>query len=414
MTLFYIFISLMFVYALVSKRLEASILTAPMIFSGAGILVYVAFPILREQIEDPLTFLTLAEVALVMLLFADASRTDLRVLKNIHALPTRLLSVGMLLTIALGIVIGRLVFPILSWWEAGILSAILAPTDASLGLVVVNSPRVPMKIRQSLNVEAGLNDGLSVPFMFFFIGLATAGSGGAQASLFHYMVEQLGYGAMIGVALGLVGGWLLGQASKHGWMQESMSALGVVVVPTVCLLVSEHVGASAFIAAFVAGLASQKGFPKIGNESVEFTEGWGQALSLSVFFLFGLFAARRWQSSDFDFDFGVVLYAILSLTIVRMLPVAISLWSTGLSLSTKLFMGWFGPRGLASLVLAMVVLQRNIHLANETLLRNAINTTVLLSIFAHGATAIPGIGWYAKKVETFAPDAPELSADAPA
>ena len=346
----------------------------------------------------------LAEVGLVLLLFTDASRTDLSVLKNIRALPARLLSTGMLLTLLLGTLAALVVFRQLSIWEAGILAAILAPTDAGLGQVIVSSQLVPMKIRQALNFEAGLNDGLSVPFLLFFIALASPGSSAHGGGLHQYILEQLGYGAAIGAVIGLAGGCLLGLAHRKKLVLESWAQLGVVVLPLLCLVTSEPVGASMFIAAFVAGLAVQVGFQDAGKHSVEFTEEWGQVINLSVFFLFGMVVARSWL----HITAAHVLYAILSLTVVRMLPVAISLVGTHLSRSTVLFMGWFGPRGLASIVLALVYLEHGANHPGESTIRLAAMVTVLMSIFAHGLSARPGIALYSAQIKKMASsEAPE-------
>ncbi len=262
-----VFVSLLFLYSLLSGRLERTIVTAPIVFTVAGMLM---FPALQGILRAGFTAkaaLHIAEVGLVMLLFTDASRTDLNVLRNIRNLPARLLSTGMLLTILLGAVVARLGFPQLSIWEAGILSAILAPTDAGLGQIIVNSPRVPMRIRQALNVEAGLNDGLSVPFLLFFIAIAAAKIEGGKGSLLEFIVEQLGFGVLVGLAIGLAGGWLLGLASRKQWIAESFQQIGVVALPLLCLLASETVDASMFIAAFVAGLAVQFGFKEAGTHS---------------------------------------------------------------------------------------------------------------------------------------------------
>jgi NhaP-type Na+/H+ or K+/H+ antiporter len=403
MTLIVIFVASVFAYSVVSRRLERTAVTAPMAFTAAGILVSLMGAMLHERGNIHEVLLRIAEVGLVLLLFTDASRTDLRVLKSIRNLPVRLLSTGMLLTILLGALAALAVFRQFSIWEAGILAAILAPTDAGLGQVIVSSPRVPMRIRQALNVEAGLNDGLSVPFLLFFIALAGAGSGGQRASLVRFMVQQLGYGAVIGIAIGLAGGWLLGMARRREWISESWRQLGVVALPMLCLLASESAGASMFIAAFVAGLAVQVGFKDAGKHSVEFAEGGGQLLNLSVFFLFGLLAGRAWQ----QFTWWSALYAVLSLTAVRMLPVAIALIGTGLSRATVLFMGWFGPRGLASIVLGLVYLEQELHLPGEPTIRLVVIATVLLSIFAHGLSALPGTGLYARKIASLTPGAPE-------
>ncbi len=209
---------------------------------------------------------------MVLLLFTDASRTDLNVLRSIGNLSIRLLSAGMLLTILFGAVAARLVLPHLSIWEAGILAAVLAPTDAGLGQIIVNSPRVPMLIRQTLNVEAGLNDGLSVPFLLFFIALAAARIEGPAASLTQFIVEQLGYGVLVGGGIGLIGGWLLDLARRREWMAESFLQIGVVALPLLCLVVSKMVNGNAFIAAFVAGLTTQIGFKEAGKHRVEFAE----------------------------------------------------------------------------------------------------------------------------------------------
>jgi NhaP-type Na+/H+ or K+/H+ antiporter len=398
-----IFIILIFLFSLFSRRLEQTIVTAPMVFTLAGMLAFLFLPGLRERQADLGVFLQLAEAGLVLLLFTDASRTDLKVLKNIRNLPVRLLSTGMLLTIVLGGLGAILVFPELSLWEAGILAAILAPTDAGLGQVIVNSQRVPMKIRQALNVEAGLNDGLSVPFLLFFIGLAAIDPDGQRVHLSHFILVQLGYGALIGVGIGLAGGWLLRLAHRHKWIAHSWQQLSVVALPVFCVLMSETLDASMFIAAFVAGLAAQVGFREVGKLSVEFTEDWGQLLNLSVFFLFGLLTARAFQ----QFNLMHVFYAILSLTVVRMLPVAVAMVGSGLSRSTTLFMGWFGPRGLASIVLGLVYLEQETHQPGETTITLAVMATVLLSIFLHGISAVPGIGSYARKVEALPSEAPE-------
>ncbi len=294
-----LFVLLLFLYSAVSRRLERTVLTAPIFFTAAGILLS---PALQRILADTLNseiFLGIAEVGLVMLLFTDASRTDLNLLRSIRNLPARLLSIGLLLTILLGAVVARLIFPNLSFWEAGILGAILAPTDAGLGQIIVSSSRVPMRIRQALNVEAGLNDGLSVPFLLFFIALAAAGTiEGHATHLPRFILEQLGFGAVIGAAIGLAGGWLLGYVRRKGWMAESFQQIGLVALPLLCLAVSEMLGASMFIAAFVAGLAVQIGFKDAGKHSVEFADEWGQVLNLSVFFIFGLVVVRNWSQIE--------------------------------------------------------------------------------------------------------------------
>lgn len=379
-----VFIALIFAVSLVSARIEKSVVTAPMIFTLGGIVVFPAV-LASETTLDQHIFLTLAEIGLVLLLFTDASRTNLKLLRNTEELPARLLSIGMLLNIGLGMLAAKLVFPSLSIWEAGILAAILAPTDAGLGQVIVNSPHVPDRVREALNVEAGLNDGLSVPFLLFFIAMAAAGEG--EPSFLVFLGEQLGLGIVVGAIIGFLGGAVLEIARRKGWMAESYIQLGVVALPVFCIFASEMIGASMFIAAFIAGLFVQARFKHAGKHSVEFAEDWGQILNLSVFFMFGLIISRDHQllaASSF-------FYALLSLTVVRMLPVAVSLIGSGIRKETIAFMGWFGPRGLASIVLGLVYLEQEKDLPGEQITRLAVMATVLLSIFAHGISAAPGI-----------------------
>lgn len=402
MSLLVLFIVAIFIYSLVSGRLERTVVTAPIVFTALGVLAFPFLGLQQDGAEGMEILLTLAEIGLVLLLFTDASRTSLEVLKDIRNLPSRLLSTGMLLTILLGALAALVVFRQLSIWEAGILAAILAPTDAGLGQVIVNSPKVPMKIRQALNVEAGLNDGLSVPFLLFFIALAGTGVENREARLAQFVVEQLGYGVLIGVAIGLAGGFLIRLAHRKGWMAESWQRLGVVALPLLCALASEAAGASMFIAAFAAGLAVQIYFKKAGRHSVEFAEESGQLLNLLVFLMFGLLVARAWG----EFELLHFVYAAVSLTVVRMVPVALALYGTGLSRATVFFMGWFGPRGLASIVLGLVYLEKAHGDAHLTVTL-AVMATVLVSIFVHGLSAKPGIELYARAVATLDSDASE-------
>ena len=265
----------------------------------------------------------------------------------------------------LGAVAAKLVFRELSLWEAGILGAILAPTDAGLGQVIVNSPRVPARIRQALNVEAGLNDGLSVPFLLFFIALAAANVVGGAASLAEFIGQQLGFGLLVGAAIGLAGGWLLGRAhSAIGWRSPFARSAWWLCRCSVwwCRRWWAQACSSRRLS---PGLTVQVGFKDAGKHSVEFAEEWGQLFNLSVFFLVrGAGAARlaarirvgiRWCTG------------CSSLTVVRMVPVAIALTGTRLSPATVLFMGWFGPRGLASIVLGLVYLEQGLYLPRENM-----------------------------------------------
>jgi NhaP-type Na+/H+ or K+/H+ antiporter len=402
------FLLVVFAYSLVSRRIERTILTAPIVFAAAGAAMSQFAAAAPEYLLNRNAFLLIAELGLVMTLFTDAARIQRSTLKGNRNLPARLLTTGMLLTIALGAAAAMVCFAGLSWWEAGIIAAILAPTDAGLGQVIVTSPRVPARIRQALNVEAGLNDGMAVPFLMLFIAVAAAtdGSESARSVLLRFLVEQLGIGTAVGLGIGLAGGWVLGIAQRRQWMSATFAQFGVMALPLLCMIASEETGASMFIAAFVAGLAAQIGFSQVGRHAVEFTEEWGQLVNFFVFFLFGLMVAREAAA----FSPAVLAYAVLSLTLVRMLPVALALAGTGLSRATVLFVGWFGPRGLASIVLGLVYLEQQAALPGEAAIRHAVMATVLLSIVAHGLSAAPGIERYARRVERLPAQAPEHDA----
>ncbi|MEN6308148.1 MAG: cation:proton antiporter [Anaerohalosphaeraceae bacterium] len=405
MALIGIFFTLLFFYILISRRLEQTIITAPIVFMLTGMLTWFAIPELCGWEFGRQYILTIAEVGLVLLLFTDASRTDWGVFKFIRHLCTRLLSTGMLLTILLGLIIAKLLFPQISLWQAGILAAILAPTDPCLGQSIVQSPLVPIRIRQALNVEAGLNDGLSVPFLLFFIAVGSATEESTHVRIVRFMIDQLGMGSLVGICIGLMGGWFLGVTYRKQWMAYSLQQLGVVVLPLLCAMATGVVGGSMFIAAFVAGITVQVGFKDVGKQSVEFSENWGQLLNLFMFFVFGVLVAQSWPL----FNGLCLLYAVLSLTVIRMLPVAIALIGTRLSKATIVFMGWFGPRGLGSIVLGLVCLERQSHQPEIPTIRLAVIMTVMLSIIAHGFSAKPGISFYARRIAALPPDAPEFT-----
>ena len=403
MTFLLAFAVLVFGYALVSRWVER-VATAPIAFTLVGVLA----PLLLPDLIDPdfrlSHYLWLAEAGLVLLLFTDATRTDLVRLRAMRDLPARLLGPGMLLTIALGAVAARLVFPQLSLWEACALAAILSPTDAGLGQVIVQSPRVPQRIREALNVEAGLNDGLAVPFLLFFMAMMEAGGAGTEANLVRFLGQQLGIGLLLGGGVGLAGGWLLRRAERAGTISRAFISHGMLVLPVLCFLLAEPLGASMFIAAFTAGLSARLLFPPAGKHAAEFAEQSGQLLNLAVFFLFGLTVGGVLT----DLTPTFFLYGLLSLTVVRMLPVALAMSGAGLDRSTTLFLGWFGPRGLASIVLGLVFVERELWTSGDTTIQGAVLATVLLSVLLHGFSAQPGIAWYARRAGAFPPDASEL------
>jgi NhaP-type Na+/H+ or K+/H+ antiporter len=403
---FGVFLILLFFISLVSRRLERTIITAPIVFTLGGMILVWTKMVEPERIAGSHTALLLGEITLVMLLFTDATRIKMRALWRSAFVPVRLLLIGMPLTILLGAVVAAGLFENFSIWEAAILATILAPTDAGLGQMVVSSPRVPARIRQALNVEAGLNDGLSVPFLMLFIALAQVAQvsdPSTDLSWLAFTLQQIGFGVLVGVIVGWVGGWLMGQAQRQGWIAEAIAQLGLLSLALLAWLLADEVGGNGFIAAFVAGMVVTNRFEEAGTRAVEFSEAWGQLLNYLVLFGFGIVAASKLGAMNPI----VIAFAILSLTVIRIVPIAVSMIGTQFKPATNIFLGWFGPRGLASIVLGLVFLEQEAHLAVTPVIRLVVIATVLFSIFAHGFSALPGISLYSRWLKTLKPDAAE-------
>jgi NhaP-type Na+/H+ or K+/H+ antiporter len=403
MTALAILAALIFLYSLLSHRLESTIITGPMIFTTAGILLFFAMPDQFGAVFDIKPVLLLMEIALAVVLFTDGTRIKISELIGSATLPGRLLVIGMPLIILAGTIAAALMFTELSIWEAAILGAILAPTDASLGHAVMSSKRVPVRIRQALNVEAGLNDGLALPFLMLFIALTRVDLPLSDRSWIVYFLQEVGFGILLGLLFGWIGGWLMGQANKRRWMAQPLQQLALLSIAVLGWAVIDVSPGNSFIGIFVAGLLIKNGYESAGEQMVEFSEVWGQLLNLFVFAVFGTLVGPVLG------NFGALagLYAILSLTVVRMLPVGISLIGARLQRSSVIFMGWFGPRGLASIVLGLIFLKQEANLAGEQIISLVVMLTVLLSVFAHGISAAPVINIYARQVEKLDADAPE-------
>jgi len=396
--------SVVFVFGLVSRRLEGTVLTAPLVFVAAGVILGPAGLGLVEFKLDDHTVLLLGEIALAIVLFTDAARTKLSALRQNEGLPLRLLGIGMPLTIALGTVVAALVLTDLSFWEAAIVGTVLAPTDAALGQAVVSNPRVPLRVRQALTVEAGLNDGLSVPFLALFLNLAVAEEELQPASYWiRFALEQVGLGVLVGAGVGMAGGWLVSLASKSGWMTDSSQRLALLALALIAWALADQLGGNGFIAAFVGGLVIGPTVKRVGEQLILFTEAEGQLLNLSVFFIFGVLVVGLIQPLSWE----VALYGLLSLTLIRMLPVAASLIGSRLRGVSVGFMGWFGTRGLASIVLGLIVVAEAPLLVGREQIEVVVALTVLLSVLLHGVTAAPLSATYARKVEGMVADVPE-------
>lgn len=280
----------------------------------------------------------------------------------------------------------------------------LAPTDAALGQAVVSDKRVPERIRQALNVESGLNDGLSIPFLFLFTGFAISAAEVSAQGWLAFAGEQIGFGVLTGLAVGIAGGWLVDRAVRHDFMTGTFQQLVMIGFAILAWALAEAVGGNGFIAAFVAGLSAGRITEVCSEKILDFTEDEGQLLNLTVFFIFGVSAVGFLQGAGWE----VYLFGLLALTVVRMLPVAIALLGTGLRWTSVAFMGWFGPRGLASIILALVVIEEEPELPAIPTVMAAMTVTVLASVFAHGISARPLSRRYAAKLADAEADEAEM------
>ncbi len=384
------------IYGAVAGGIERSWSSAPIVFMGVGV---VLGPLMLDVLHLTVTVRDLqglAELTLAMVLFADAAHADLGEIRRNWRVPGRLLLVGLPLTIVLGGVIALILFPNLALLEIALLTAILAPTDAALGAPVIANPRVPNTVRQSLNFESGLNDGICVPVVLILLGYATGVQveHGTVAHVTLVVVEEIGIGALTGLGLTFAGARLLVFSHKRGWISPHWIDIPVLAKAAACFAAAQALGGSGFIACFVGGLLLST-YPKPKQDLLRGAETAGQILSMLTWVTFGWgvvpMILRNWNAT-------IVLYALLSLTVIRMAPVYLSLRGTGIDPLSRLFIGWFGPRGLASVVFAIIVLHEKLP-GNETMMV-VIGTTVMLSVLLHGMSATPLSAWIGGRQRT--------------
>ncbi len=397
-------ILLMFLtYGLLSQRLQSTALTGPMLFAGLGLVIgpmgadFFPFQITSSIIQ------TLAEITLILVLFSDAAAIDFRQLRRDHNLPVRMLLIGMPLTIALTGLAAFVLLTDFTIWEALLLGAILAPTDAALGQAVITNPVVPVRIRQALNVESGLNDGIALPLVLIFAALASTGpSTGAPDNLLSDAVIQLAVAPLTGLFVGYSGGRLVSFCYRKTWMSETAEGIIALALAFGAFQLAEMLNGNGYISAFVGGLAFGNTLGKKCKFLFEFAESEGQLLILSTFMVFG--AVMVPIALD-NLDASMMIFAILALTVLRMLPVAISLLSKGVSAVTSAYLGWFGPRGLASILFALLIIEESDVPHKEQILAATV-ITVTLSILLHGLSAASAARRYGAYTRTMG-DCPE-------
>ena len=397
-------VSLLLVAA-VSRYLSGTPLTPAILVVAIGIVVG---PLVLDEIAakpTSSTVRTLAEATLAVVLFSDSSRIDLRALKREASIPVRLLGVGLILTVVLGGLTAVVLFKSFSLNDALILGVVLAPTDAGLGSAVVTDDRLPQVVRQSLNVESGLNDGICVPLLLILLATAT----GAASHPLRVVAEEIGYGVLCGAGAALLASGIVVFAGRRNLIDKTWQQIVPVATTVAAYGAANALGGSGFIAAFVAGAL----FGLLAGDEVTkamyFTEETGAALDSVTFLVFGAvllgpaFKHMTWQ---------ILLYAVLSLTIVRMLPVAIALVGTHARPATVAFMGWFGPRGLASIVFAVIV--EDAHLRHSADIFTATYLTVGLSVLVHGMSASPLVNRYVRWFQTASEQTPPIMETKPA
>jgi NhaP-type Na+/H+ or K+/H+ antiporter len=378
-----------FLWGTVSARLTRADLSAPIVFVAVGVLL--AAVGLVDAPTAPATFKPLVEVALVWVLFSDAARVPIQDLRHDFGRYLRLLALGLPLTILAGWGLATWLLPALGVWLALLVGAALAPTDAALGVPVVTNPAVPGRIRRLLTVESGLNDGIATPVVMLAIAGAAAtdehGPGVGEA------LAELAVGALTGVAIGFAGGWLLRLARGRGWVAEEFTGIAVLALALAAYLFALTVGGNGFVAAFCGGMAFGAAAGPRAPAELTFLDQAGGLVSLLVWLAFGALAVPIMVH---HLSLPVVVYAVLSLTVVRMVPVALATARGGMTWATVLFVGWFGPRGLASLVFALLALEELGPVADEAVA--LITLTVLVSVVAHGLTAAPLAARYGRGV----------------
>jgi NhaP-type Na+/H+ or K+/H+ antiporter len=382
-----------FVYSLVAGRVERSVISGPMIFVIAGFLMG---PSVLGWFSGSVTnddLRTMADLTLALILFIDASNADFSVLKRQYIIPTRMLLIGLPGVIVLGFGFAVLLFDGISLFEAAILAAMLAATDAALGKAVITNKAVPARIREGLNVESGLNDGICVPIVLFFIALAVSETHGeSEVTALALLAKELGIGLAVGLCLALIGATLMKRCAQRGWVTDIWMQVTVIGLAIASFATAQTLHGSGYIAAFTGGLLFGHLAKEHTHKLILAAEGTGETLALVTWMLFGAMVIG--PALD-RFTWEVVIYSLLSLTVIRVLPVFLSLAGTGESVSSRMFLGWFGPRGLASIVFAIIVI--NAEVPNAELLTLVVVCTVFMSLIAHGISANPMARWLGKK-----------------
>lgn len=380
-------------FCMLAKRVSKTVLTAPMVFIafGFGMSHMGIMPV--GEAEHMLHLV--AEIALILLLFLDAAQIDLKALRERHVWPVRMLAYGLPLSVVFGTAIAWLFLPDWPIFAVILVAAILAPTDAALGQAVVTNSAVPERVRRALTVESGLNDGLALPVILLFASLAAGAANQTDTNWFIFGAKQLIFGPLVGIAIGFVGGHMLVRAQDKQWTSAIFEGIAAFAMAGFAYLAATSIGGNGFISAFLAGLLFGNVVKGRCKFIYEFTESEGQMLTWGAFFLLGLALVPE---AIHHLTMPVLAIILLSLFFVRPLAIWISLIKTDAPPITRLFFGWFGPRGLATALFALLIVPVVGDTLAEPILYLAVNA-VWISALLHGLSAVPGANWYARKIK---------------
>ncbi|PTX57103.1 sodium/proton antiporter (CPA1 family) [Litoreibacter ponti] len=379
-------------FAMIAKRLSATSLTAPMVFLSLGV-VLAQTGMISEHDSHALLH-PVAEITLVVLLFLDAAQTDFAALRRRHVWPTRMLLIGLPAAMALGTAVGLILLPAWPFVAVALLAAVLSPTDAALGQAVVTNPNVPIRPRRALTVESGLNDGLALPVVLLFASLTGMQTGVDSTQWLVFGLSQILLGPLVGAMVGAMGGWVLLQAKARATTSEIYEGIGALAMAGLAYVAAVQVGGNGFISAFVAGLVFGGIIKGACKFVYEFTESEGQMLSWASFLLLG---AALVPEAVAHLTAPMLAVILISLFVARPLAIWLSLIGTDAAPVTRLFFGWFGPRGLATALFALLIVDQIPPEFGTPILHTAINA-VWISAILHGITAAPAALWYGRKI----------------
>ncbi|MGX1887104.1 cation:proton antiporter [Streptomyces sp. NPDC055287] len=395
---------ILFTWAVLSHRLARWSITAPIAMMAAGIaMTGGSDPPLRFEF-DTAGFEHAVEVVLALLLFVDAIEIPGGVIRREKGIVARLLGGALPLTLVFAFLTAYVFFPEQPGWTLAVLATVVVPLDLAPTAAVVRDKRIPARLRDVLNVEGGLNDGIVSPAFLLCTAAAvesrTRSADYAEALL--GAVEAAAWAVGAGSVIGYVAGWLLRRSWASGWTQHAATRLGVLTVPVAAYTLSSALGGNGFVASFVAGVCIAPAMRHLPADAVQMTDDLVALMSLALWFVFGQIVNEVFWDG---FHLSVILYALVAVILARTIPVMVVLTGTGMALSDKLFLGWLGPRGVTSIVFGLLAaIELPTHGADFIAL--VMVMTVMLSILLHGLSAEPIGRAYARN--------PRLRTDAPA